>query len=1323
VWNPLAVNEGKKWLKLICFNPKCGLPIIDESQYRRFPKGKRLDEASKLARTTSKRCVHCKTLHPVLKKDPTEPLAITAELIEDGKQLDKYTLYPHDAAAIFARISVETMEKLGKNPDSHPRNFVLGDIKVPPITIRPDVKKMGGGKSTNDDLTTTLQIIIKKSESLPTVIPQVIDLKMRKTIFELNNTYYDFVRASGEGAMNSLAMRWKGKYGRFRKNQMGKRVRDVMRSTIIGDPRIKIDEVGIPLIFAQTVQVREVVQEYNKRRLIGYLRNTTYPRISKVKKAGTNSENNVEGREIELEPGDTVVRDLIDGDIVYFNRQPSLAISNISSHRAKIIMDPAIRAILMNVIDCAFYNADFDGDAMNIIVSADPAARNEIDELASVANWLISHTTGSPVIGQTDDSIIGSAELTRSGVVMDKYHAMLLFQNSTILPAFTGDIISGRDCISKLLQDTPINFQRYAEWYNPSRATFINYDPTEIKVIIDQGKLVQGMLDKKSIGKGANGGIYHLVNNEYGPAKALELMFNMQQLAIAFEAQNGFTIGIMDLMISPAAREEINKITADIINKSRLITDELIAGEIVPPIGETIEEHYEKRQINVLSVFDDFIESVLGAINTDTNNLFKLTATGSKGKIDNMLNILSAIGPKLINGERIKQKFGHKRTLAYFPRFSTSPASRGFIKKSYLTGMSPINYIHNAEAARFDLISKALSTSVTGEQNRKSIKNLDSILINNFRFAVKHKSIVQVVYGEDYLDARKLERVKMPTVLMSDEALVAKYSHADFPTEFDMIRADRKKYREMFFKLERMNTKDPFSDERRLPMDVDRIIGDIARAHSDYLREPSPKELTEMVSYVATLTQGIPYVLINEIQEKRKMPVPEHIHTASWLLCMSVRSHLHPNALVARKLTLPILKMITDKIRLRYAQALIEPGTAAGIIAAQCFSEPLTQYMLDAHHRSASGGTSKSGMTVAREILGAREVAKLKSPLMLIPVLPEYSGDRAAVQKIANGIEMMRFRQFITSWQIFFEKYGEPVHPKYSHEAQDIKKFNAMNPLLTVPGDLIKWCIRFVIDRTALVLKNMDLEAIISRLRETFPDTYIMYTPENSANVILRVYIQNSAVKGHVTTKMIAVIKDAIADTIIRGINGILSAKAEKIIRNKVNNDGSIVRDDNIWGIITAGTNMDGAFSNPFVDKYGIITDAIQEVYHTLGVEAARHQIKIGLRSLIECDHRHYSIYADEMTRTGRVTSIESSGLKKREANNILLRMGFSSPMATIEEAAVNSMQDDVSGITAPLLLGSVPRLGTLYNHFVVNSEFVRANVARPDDILDALLD
>ena len=1334
VWSPMALKEGKKWLKLICF--VCGHPVIESSVHAKVSPMTRLDAASKSAKNAKeKKCPHCEregkiSIHPMVKKDPAEITSLIAEVYEDKKLLDRYTIYPHMAAEILSRISDETVIGLGKSPLSHPRNFVLTHIKVPSVSIRPDVKKIGGGRASNDDITTMLQVIIKKNETMPPMVPgRVVDAKTAKLIFELNNTYYDLIRASEEGSSNSFAKRLKGKQGRFRKNALGKRVRVTCRSTIVGDVSIRVDEVGMPLSFARTVQIEETVQAYNKKRLLEFVYNGTkkYPGASKIIKKSSGVEYNINpNSEIDLDYGDTVLRDLIDGDVANFNRQPSLSISSIACHYIKVLVDSDIKSISLNPIACSLYNADFDGDQMNFIVSAGVAARSEISQLSSVDNFLISHTTGNPSLGQIQDGVVGLFELTRSNVRLDKYHAMLVFRDNTWLPDFTdATIMSGRDCISMLLADTPITFTRVPTWYQPNLAPYINYDPDEIKVVIDHGKMLSGVLDKKSIGPDANGGVYHIIANEYGAKKCLDVMFNMQQMAVQHTMQLGFTIGVMDVLVSPETKIELDRIGSDIIAKSHLVTERLNNGEIIPPIGKTVEEFYEEMQINTLSVFDDFTKPILDHVDPSTNNLFKLVMSGSKAKLENIYNMMSSNGQKLINNERVRYKFGFKRTLAYFQRFDTSPESRGYIANSYLAGVNSCEYIFNSMDARYALIAKALSTSIAGEQNRDSIKNLESTIINNLRMCMKDRNVTGFVYGEDFLDPRKLEVVKFPTVMITDAAFEATYSDGRYPAYTAALKRDRDEYRNNFLACERMNIKESISDERRMPLSVDKIITDITKEHASGLGQepPTPEELEKMVGHIEALCASIPYVLVNAVQEEQGTPIPEYIRRAAWLLTMMIRVSLHPRKLEAIKMTLPLLKIITDRIRSKYALALIDPGTPVGIIAAQSFSEPLTQYMLDAHHRSATGGTSKQGMIRTKEVLSAKPVDMLSSPSMLLSILPACAHDKAKVQEIAHHVEMLRFGQFVVDWQIFFEKYGHPVHSRYAHEGALIAEFNKLNPLLRPPADLIKWCIRFAIDKTTLIFKNIALEAVITKLRELYPELYIMYTPENAPQIIVRVYMKNALFKALVGLSEVKKIKELLVNCVVRGVNGISNANVTPMIRSRVNDAGGIERIENLWGITTTGTNMSGVFSLGMIDRLKTQTDAIQEVASMLGIEAARQKIVCEMRNIVEkCNLRHYYIYADEMTYTGKVTSIKSSGLKSREASNVLLRAGFTSPIGVLEEAAANTMKDHVTGITAPLLMGSVPKIGTLYNKFYMDEDFVKKNVKRPDDLVAALL-
>lgn len=370
VQSPMFLSEIKKWLRLICFH--CGSPIINLSEVAHVKKELRLSEASKIARSSAKVCVVCGKSHPVVTRNKEKPMMILAEerSSEKGKSgfaISTHKLYPHRIANIFNKIKNETVVSLGKSIKSHPRNFILHVVKIPPVSLRPDVRKVGVSRASGGDLTTLIQNIIKENDRLPPVLPQEIDQKLEANIYSLNDIYYAFIKGGaakksilgGTNTAFSLSKILRGKGGFFRKNLQGKRVRLVARTTITGDPTLKINQLAIPLKFAKTLQVEEIVQEYNKRKLmINYMNGRDkYPGCTKIIKANTQTEYSISSggyinANIELEIGDKIYRDLESGDYVLYNRQPSLLPSNISAMEILVTMDPELLTFRMNVIVC-----------------------------------------------------------------------------------------------------------------------------------------------------------------------------------------------------------------------------------------------------------------------------------------------------------------------------------------------------------------------------------------------------------------------------------------------------------------------------------------------------------------------------------------------------------------------------------------------------------------------------------------------------------------------------------------------------------------------------------------------------------------------------------------------------------------------------------------------------------------------------------------------------------------------------------------------------------------------------------------------------------
>ena len=1406
VSQPIAIAEIRRWLRVACLT--CGEIVVARDKYAHLAPARRLAEAA-TADTAGRRCPRegCGAIHPKIVKDEEDYFTFWAEQPGEKKgprgiekRGDK--LYPDTIRAMFERISDGAVEGLGRSLNVHPRKLILKEISIPPNTIRPGVKSFGGAGSSYHDSTNLLQHLVKRNSLLPERLPAAmgplgpggpVEGELDRAVQNLQQLYFDVIYGNsstsvtqgssgkrglvvGNRAPHSFLRNLPRKEGRLRANLLGKRVFFISRSTISGNMSFRIDEVGVPLEFARTLQVKEIVQEYNRDWLMTFFLNgrRQYPGCTHLVRRATGDVHDVAGlRDFRLETGDILYRDVVNGDPAYFNRQPTLERSSIGVHRVVVIQDPSVHTFQMNVLACEWYNADFDGDQMNLWVPREPSARAEAVIMSSVANWFISTKTSGPVNGQVQDSIVGCYAMTRNTVRIDKYHAMALFAGAGVEPprfdAHPADhLYTGRDIASMLLEMTPINYIGEPSSYSDVYAPYIPYDPSETLTVIERGRLVRGVLDKRAIGAGASGGVYHLISREYGPQRALDMIFALQQLALQFLLFSGFTVGTADLLPTPEALEQIRALVSSVGLESRVITDRLLRGEIVPPIDSTVHEFYERMQIATLKMPEtEILRWILGTIRPETNGFFRMIAVGSKGINPNLINVSGAIGQTTISGERIREMFAFHRTLPYYPRFSTDPGAYGFVSNSYMSGMTTPEFICQDMNGRHDLISKALTTSSTGSFMRKGIMNVQSGVVDNHYHVTKDTRVVQFLYGEDGLDARELERVDFRTVPLSEAALAefAALSAADVaafagePGADDalalagkavaQIRADRESFRTKFRRVEASNFGQKFSTEMLMPVNVRRIVEGVFIAAKgvpdtgvpdtgvpesgvpESGRMP-PVRLTAgglagRIRRVWDLCDRLPYTLLNEIQERRRTPVPPHKAAAATLLCMLVRAELNPRVLA--RLSDEQLGYIIEAIRQRYSNSLIDYGTAVGILAAQSISEPLTQYMLDSHHRSVAGGTNKSGLVRVSEIYGARDVADERSSSMLLPLRPEALGEGpgalAVAQEIANSIEFVTLRQFTRAYDVLLEPYGALVYPPFTGDAAWIAEFEGAHPLIRPPGDLTNWCFRFALDKSALVLKAVELELIVRRLRARHPSLYVVHTPEAVPEVVIRVWHRAGQFKrggGDDEARARDLLEDAL-DTPVRGIRGIMRAVAEKVTRTQVAADGALVKQDRL-AIATVGTNLYYALLHSAVDARVAISSSIGDTVNLFGIEAGRMKIISETEAFMEKNTpnlRHLFLYADEMTRTGKPTSIERGGLGSREPNNVLLRMAYGAPIQVVTDAALANARSRVYGIAAPLMLGSSPQIGTMYNDFVVNESFVVANTKSVDSILDDL--
>jgi DNA-directed RNA polymerase beta' subunit len=1351
VKNPLFRDSILKWLKVICF--KCGRLIVDKTIS--VASNRLLIEYVKLAKNVVI-CPYeeCGSPHPNIYKDKIEQAKFYIEYKTQGAR--KEELFNHQIMNILDRISNETVLRMQKPVQSHPRNFILNIIRVPPNTIRPDIRRIHGTRSNNNDITALMKNIIEINNLLPNEIPPVHEItkELRAMYFNLDMLYFELVKGSSttnnqlrlvtttNKAPNSIASRIPKKSGRIRKNLMGKRTRYMMRSVITGDPTLHVDELGLPVKLCRSLQIPETVRSYNKNKLNVYFLNKkdTYPGCSGVKIKATGKFHRIEhlDPEYELKDGDVVNRDLIQGDYIGFNRQPSLLFSNVGSHRV-VVMKTGM-TLKLNVSACSAYNADFDGDAANALVAQNIQSRTELQKLSWMGNWMVSYQNHSPMYGSFQDSLIGASELTRSKIHLDKWHAMQLFSN-IVLPNnetfnFNEQHYTGRDIVSMVLPK--INYpKKKATMYLPQYAPYIKYDPDEIYVQINRGKLISGVLDKATTGQKVSNSIFHIINNEYGAKAALNTIYNFHQITSRFFLYKGYTVGIKDINISSDAMNEIRSKTLLMKQDAQNITDKLNKRELVPPIGMTLQEYYEGEQLLALEPADNFVTPILSDPGFINNRIAKLIFVGSKGKETNLININAAYGQITIAGQRPQRNFSSGRTSPYFLRYDTSPESLGFIDTSYREGVRPSVFAFAAGDARHSSISNALSTSVSGAQSRVSIKNLESIIVNNLRQSVKGENIVQLLYADSGIDTRKTENVKFLTVMISNDEMEKQYHSkaSSFPKfaktasqskdlqkildgEFVQLVQDRQTFRDIFFWSENNNPGKYLIDNMiQMPVNPFRIIEDIIYNYEDSIGKLSAKQKEldpiNTIKLVREFCDILPYVYYNNTYEQNRGYIPDHVEKATTLLKILIRTYLCTSNLLAKKINNYHLGLIFQKIKFTFKNSLVDYGATVGIIAAQCLSEPLTQYVLDSKHRSGGGGGTKTN-TVERikEIFGNRDTDKMKNTSMLIMVKPEYEKNKLKVQEIANYIEVMDFERFIKTEHLFFEEYGNPVHPDFVQDKKMIADFEKHNIGIQANSNLTKWCIRYELNREELFINSMKLDTLITKLRIKYPSMFIVYSPEYADKIVVRCYISANMIKiptTGFTEQVILDIVKKINTTIIRGVKNIVHASVEQIAKSEIKEDGSINKTQ-IYCIRTTGSNLEDVLDNTYVDKYRTQTDSIREFEEMYGIEATYEKIIREIRKAMDSGdvtREHTSVFSAEMVYTGLSSAIMRTGLQKREMNNVSLRLSFQTPIQVIENAAVNGIHDTIGGVSASLINGQSPNIGSCYNNVAVNEQFV----------------
>jgi DNA-directed RNA polymerase II subunit RPB1 len=1376
VKNPLFKHLLLHWLNAICFS--CGNLII-KRQLKNVPKNNLLSEYVKMAKKVSN-CEHCGKERYRVYPDKMNVLSFMIDIPVEGttRRGSKETvltkrveLFNHNIKQILEKVSDETVVKAGKAIINHPKKLIISTARISPNSIRPDIKKLLGNRSNNCDITALTKNLVEQNMSLPDIPPsnEMMTERVKTAYDTLEVIYHDMLKGSSSGTTSktlhiesassskpssSIMSRIPKKTGRLRKNLLGSRTKKIARSVITGDPTIRVDDLCVPVEIAKEISIPETVTEFNRDKLSIYFNNRdhAYPGCislwQKSKRARIIINRVPENYKLEI--GDILHRNMVDGDVVNFNRQPSLIYPSISAHTIKVM--PGSKTFRMAPNACVLYNADFDGDEMSIQVPASVQSRNEIANLSAVKNWFVSYQDKKPLLGIYLDSLMGIAEFTKANTKLDKWHSMMMFahvDNTTKPLNFQKSEYTSREVLDYVMPKINL-INKAPKFYMKQYDPYIQYNPEDINVNIINGQLESGILDKMTVGQGAQGSIFHIIHNKFGTDTAMESIFNFQQVGLRYFIYNSFTIGIKDIILSMDATKKIKEKTKKLLLDSQVVIEKLNDKQLVPPLGQTLNDFYEQEQTNTLATGDEFVIPILNDIDFESNNLAKMVFTGTKGSPNDIISINSIFGLATVGGVRPRKHFGWYRTSPYFHRYDLSPQANGFVTNSLFEGIPVDSMLFVASEGQYGLICNALSTSISGTRTRTCVKNSESIIVDNTRKSVIFDQLVQPLYSETGFDQRFLEKVVFLTINISDKDMDDNYhsiAKKDFDKifqneniqkmlddEFRQLKEDRELYRSIYLQIESDNLGTLLlSHLQYLPINMKKIIDDVL---FDYLKSNSAKDAkdakdakamkknekfnpVDIIDKVRKLCDELPYVYFNEIYKNKKGVIPNHIHMATNLLKIYIRGYLSTAHLNKMGITNKLLNIIIDTLLMKLKYSFMDYGKAVGVLASQCITSPLTQYLLDSKHRTGGGsGTKTDTLVRVNEVFNATPTDKMKNPSMTIMIKDEFNTDELKVKEIANYIEMMSFERFIDGVQIFFEEYGNPVHSQYKHEIKMIEDFEKYHFGLEIPRhDLTKWCIRYELNRREMIINKIKLDNIVNALQNVHPNIFLVYTPENIKslnNIVIRCYLMRSMFKTKEELKKlydkdhIISVSETIGKTIVRGIDGIENTEiVNNIIKTKISDDGSLTT-NKVFAIDTSGINMTDIIDNPYIDLYKTQPDSVSEFENIYGIAAARNKIILELvKTMPDLSREHCALFADTMTMTGKVTSSQKSGLQAREPNNAFLQMAFQSPQSFIENAANNSIKNNIYGASASLLTGNVSENGTLYNKCVVNTEFI----------------
>jgi DNA-directed RNA polymerase II subunit RPB1 len=1312
------IDTIRNVLQVVCLN--CSNPYMTDEKLNEIPKTlKGMDRFVAVRDATNQfknkqktpggeyPCPHCHSnMIKRVEKLENTVASLSAEFFSNEKNtLEPISLQPEMILRCFQRIRGEHVNAIGFNATfSRPDWMICTVLAVPPLTVRPSVV-MDDNQRMEDDLTHKLIDIVRNNQRLREKVDKgesadVIDKYSAMLQFDVA-TYVDndikglppAAQRSGR-PLKTLKSRMGAKAGRVRGNLMGKRVDFSARSVITPDANIDVDELGVPEEIAMNLTFPEIVTPYNRDRLMAYITNgpLKYPGAKSVyirDEQRTLSLRYMKTDTLNLTQGDIVHRHLIDGDVVLFNRQPSLHKASMECHRVKILPYSTFR---LNVSATRPYNADFDGDEMNMHVPQSISAATELKFLASVLRQIISPRTNSPIIEIFQDTLTGAFRISQKEVKVPEHIGMnILARTKKPLSVFSrkNQPLTGQELISSTFPLMDFNGS----------------------IKIRDGQLTEGVLKKSAFGGSQDNlmdGILHVIYNDFGPERCGQFINEVQNVVTKYNLFSGFSVGASDLVRS----QEVEKTIQASLEKGRKAVGDILSsvhsGSFLNNSGRPDGEELENQVVNALKdASSELIKKIMDSL-PKKNRMLEMVVSGSKGSDLNIAQMMGLLGQQLIAGRRIQYTL-QDRTLPHFARYDHGAESRGFVENSFITGLRPSEFFFHAMAGREGLIDTAVKTSDSGYIQRKLVKTMEDLHVaydGTVRDA--NNSIVQFQYAGDGIDSVNIEAQECNLGVMTMEQIFMDFGAT--PAEFATVVTGEAEGNDM----------------------IDQILEDREFLVKNVLRYTKSSKIMAPVN-------------LRRISEKANNPyavktdlTPSYVNTELSALCneewlkhnklfhILLRYYFAPKKSILKlRLSKDMFDEVLREIRFKYIKSRVHSGEMVGTLAAQSIGEPTTQLTLNTFH---SAGTVKANATqgVPRIIELLSVSHNPKNPGNVVYLSPEVALSRDLTIGMMKEVQKTTLRDVTTSIRIYYDP--NPTSPGTAVR-EDVEVLRSYAKFCVTSGDdknVSRWLMRLELDRVEMKARNIDITSLAAKIQNNkVLKVFDCITSDmNSHKLVVRVTFGNDIAKNALSLRFI---EDKMLDTVLTGVDGIGRVYPREV-KSELSYDpaigGYVAQKQFVLDV--EGTNLLDLSTIPNVDPMRSFSNDVHEILEVFGIEAVRgamYEEFMEVFSGTYVNYHHMITLIDTMTFPGYILSADRFGMSKSDSG-VLARSSFEETSKVLFNAAMSGEFDSMKGVSANIMFGQKPPCGTgLVDILIDETKLPEGNKEEDVSVFEAEID